>query len=213
MSIHRVSLCVAALLLISATSVLVMGMSGAPWAGGQGAVSSKRPVTLDQLTVPKDRLPDGCSLKANPPHGIFIFLSMSDTLTTNPWMGTDHRILALLRRGIDAGGQSYVGSYVGRPLPDAVLTPREESLALLKFAEGVEEGYAAVYSQAGSPESSFSGAKELTVRAVRFAGRSEMRGDTETRLGIEIGLIRAVLSGGGGVCATAIENHLKSLAQ
>ena len=124
-----------------------------------------RSVTMQDLTVPKDRLPDGCSLKViEPPHqvvatsatGVRTIRSAGSTssmqpggmsrVTLNPWTGTERRILAELRQRVDGYGAVR--------MPDAPpLTSKEMSAILLRFADGVAEGYAATYVQSEARES------------------------------------------------------------
>jgi hypothetical protein len=163
------------------------------------------PVTLQDLTVPQDRLPTGCSLKAadpDPQRVRLISPMQSAGITTNPWTGTDRRILAWLRQSVDGYGKLR--------LPDGPpLTQSQESALFLRFADGVEEGYAATYAQSGAPD--------LEVQAVRFAVAPEKRFTSPTggpnAMVIEIGSIRAVLHGHGGPCESAIDTHLKSFGK
>ena len=194
----------------AATIGLVALLSGASTNGAQDI--PQKSVTMQDLTVPNDRLPSGCGLKviappsheviAAPPGGTIRVTKPTPSMhpgglnavTANPWTGTDRRILAELRQRVDGYGQVR--------LPDGPpLTGREQSAMLLKFADGVEEGYAATYTQ--------SGGRDLGGWAVRFAAPSDDRSDLPNRY--NIGSIRAALFGDGGVCSTAIERHLNSL--
>src|SRR4029453_11743185 len=76
-----------------------------------------KPIATQDLTVPKDRLPDGCSLKTieagrqencTSAQGRPIIPPLAPTpplpppgVTTNPWIGTDRRTLAWLRQRVD----------------------------------------------------------------------------------------------------------------
>jgi hypothetical protein len=104
-----------------------------------------RPVTLTDLTVPRERLPQGCALSTAPVLGI----------PTNPWNIADPAALGSLRRSM---GEVPA-------VTDAPLTRRDASRYLSLLAEGVEEGYAAVYAQ-GDPE------QRTIVQAVRFTRRN-----------------------------------------
>jgi len=177
-----------------------------------------KPVTLQDLTVPRDRLPDGCSLKLVEPARREVISTMERGgqrvryigptpsmqpagITANPWMGTDRRILAWLRQRVDGYGELR--------LLDAPLTKREESALFLQFAEGLEEGYAATYAQ--------SGAHDLGVHAVRFALTPEKRAvfpvDRPHTLVIETGSIRAIVYGDSGPCSTVIDTYLRPLGR
>jgi hypothetical protein len=196
-------------------------------AGMSGSAQSAPPksVTMQDLTVPKDRLPAGCSLKVIEPRRTQV-LSASRApgvvtttaqvnpptpsmqparITANPWMGTDRHVLAELRRGVDGHGALR--------LPDAPpLTNSEAAVMVLQSADGVEEGYAATYAQSGN--------RDIGVWAVKFAQTPEMRldfpGDTHslrTATIITTGSIRAALFGDGGACSAAIETYLRSLGK
>jgi hypothetical protein len=180
-----------------------------------------RSVTLQELTVPQDRLPEGCTLKviepsrrevlATPAAGVQTVRFVSSTssmqprgVTLNPWTGTDRRILAELRQRVDGFGPVR--------MPDAPpLSSSETSAMLLQFADDVAEGYAATYAQ--------SDGREIGVWAVRFAtavppDRSPLPlGRRSSARTFDIGLIRATLLGDNGACAAAIETHVKSLGK
>lgn len=175
------------LLLLSATA------AAAAAAAAQGV---PRPVLpLHQLTVPKDRLPDGCSLTATQ-SGYAIGWQR---LTSNPWIGTDRAILGGLRGLIDGPGR--------RPLPDALTTSLEEAELRSALAEGVEEGYAATYEQLS--------ARALQVLAVRFAVPPEPRfrpsdGAPGAPARIALGSTWILFDGDNGACSKAIEAYLRS---
>ena len=147
-----------------------------------------RPVTLSDLTVPRERLPQGCALSEAPVLGI----------PTNPWNVADPPALASLRRSM---GEVPA-------VTDAPLTRRDASSYQLQLAEGVEEGYAAVYAQ-GDP------GQRTIVQAVRFTRRnsdptSPLKPQNAVRF--EIGRIVVVVSGDRGECFRAVEAHVKSLS-
>jgi len=179
---------------------------------------------MQDLTVPKDRLPDGCGLKVIEPSHREIVATLPDGsqrvrfigptpsmqpigVIANPWIGTDRRILAGLRQDIDGYGPLR--------LPDAPpMTSGEASALWQRFADGVEEGYAATYAQSGVM-------RDIGVRAVRFAHAPDAQFDLPTDKHsaaasvqvVDIGSIRASLVGNGGACQTAIATYLKSLAK
>jgi len=147
-----------------------------------------RPITLSDLTVPRERLPPGCALSQAPVLGI----------PTNPWNVAEPAALASLRRSM---GEVPA-------VTDAPLTRRDASAYQLLLAEGVEEGYAAVYTE-GDP------AQRTVVHAVRFTRpnsdpTSPVKPPNAVRF--EIGRIVVVVSGDRGGCFQAVEAHVKSLS-
>jgi hypothetical protein len=182
-----------------------------------GAAQGK--VAMQDLTMAQDRLPGGCSLKTiEPAHQEVVatpepgrqkisFIGPTPSMqppgiAANPWMGTDRKILAWLRGGID-------GPRLGPP--DAWWFSESPAVALQR-ANGVEEGYAATYAQSGS--------RDLGVWAVRFALAPETHLDfpqnthsTRPATVITMGLIRVALFGDGGACSTAVETYLRSLGK
>ena len=146
-----------------------------------------RPVTLTDLTVPRERLPQGCALSSAPVLGI----------PTNPWNVADPAALGSLRQSM---GEVPA-------VTDAPLTRRDASRYLSLLAEDVEEGYAAVYTQ-GDPE------QRTIVQAVRFTRRNVDPGrpaKPPTAVRFELGRIVVVVSGDRGECFQAVEAYLKSL--
>jgi hypothetical protein len=192
---------------------------------GVAQSAPSKSVTMQDLTVPQDRLPDGCSLRLIEPGWQAVSVTPAQSsrgiqfvgtitawirpqgVTVNPWTGTDRRILAELRRGVDG--------YDALPIPDAPpLTPSEASSMFAQFANGVQEGYAATYAQSGS--------RDLAVWAVRFGPapaperRLDLPGGRRSSQNIsvvDIGSIRVALFGDASVCSTAIGTYLKSLGK
>ncbi len=178
------------------------------------------PLSLAALTVPAERLPDGCGLKviepgrseviASPERGRQAVRFSGPTpsmqppgVTANPWIGADRHVLAWLRQRTDGPRKMSVPD--GGPL-----TAHEQAAFTLQYADGVEEGYAATYAQSQAPD--------IAVQAVRFAvppgrpldlGMADHPNQRTARF--EIGTIRVVLTSDGGPCANAIEAYLKSL--
>lgn len=172
-----------------------------------------RDVMLQTLTVPPERLPSGCRLSADdgfddrgvPPHGgsrIFVRNSLPAVLfgvTMNPWIGTDRPIVARIRERMESPPD----------VPDAApLSPGSAARYLLRWAEGVEEGYAASYVH---PE-----AKDTLVLALRFAATERQRphpnpAHDERISHIVIGRTVAFVYGDGSPCFRTVEAHLKSL--
>jgi hypothetical protein len=77
---------------------------------------------------------------------------------------------------------------------------------LLALADGVEEGYAAIYTEAGSNVL-------IVVYGLRFAAGEKpfYPPSTAPNHRYEIGPLDAVVSGDGGPCSQAVEAYLKSL--
>jgi hypothetical protein len=169
-----------------------------------GQVPTLPRFALQDLTVPPDRLPEGCAL--TPPNerldgnrirGVWAGLPVP----TNPWAGPDKRIIATIRQVADPSP----------PLPDALRSMREARRYSLLLAEGVEEGYAAIYSQSGS-------SRLLVVYALRLAeGESPLhrwsaaRAEDPGVVRIENGSVLVVASGDPSPCFDAIRDYLNAL--
>jgi hypothetical protein len=164
-----------------------------------------RSVTMRDLTVPADRLPAGCTLSPAPSvrDGNRVTSGLWAGFPANPWIGTDRQRLASIRELIDGPAA----------LPDGPpLDTRQLAGYRLQLADGVEEGYGAVYRHADAVAMTI-------VHAARFApGQqpSARRDFSHTRPSrnpgiITIGQIVALVSG-DGACFQAVASHLKSLA-
>lgn len=149
----------------------------ATWLVGQGQPS----IRLEDLTVPADRLPTGCELRATP-----------SLVPTNPWIGTDRGIVARIAALIE-----------GTPtLPDApALEPKEARRFFLRFADGVEEAYAATYAESGVTTSrgGRSAARDVSVFAVKYIAPEDARrvpfGRTKRPDRIVLGSIVLIVNG------------------
>ncbi|MQA28374.1 MAG: hypothetical protein GEU82_00845 [Luteitalea sp.] len=191
--------------------MLKRGLVCAAWLAGCAAGTAAQkparlPVTLQDLTVPQARLPAGCSLApiaAATDHdvargGLWAGLP----IPTNPWIGTERRLVATIRSRIDGPPRA----------PDGPpLAGRAASRYFLQSADGVEEAYAAIYRQ---PEPEL-----IVVYALRFAvagkdvdrPRYEIGPKVQTAPRIEFGPITVVVSGERGECSYAVESYLRSL--
>jgi hypothetical protein len=163
------------------------------------------PVKMQDLTVPQDRLPIGCGLSAAdsvPLDGNRIRGGLWGGLpiATNPWTGTDRLLVALIRERVESP----------RAMPDAPMLTRSELARFrLALADGVEEGYAAFYVQGE--------AEVIGVYGLRFADAERTRLYSTSRVSpatpVEIGSIRAFVSGNDGPCFQAIAAYVRSLEQ
>src|SRR5262245_30414166 len=148
-----------------------------------------KPVTMQELTVPPNRLTEGCRLKA----------ADQTALRKNPWIGSDRQMLATLRQQMD--GQRL-------RVPDAPPTLADAAALRAQLSKGVEEGYSAVYAQSAAPD--------LVVEAVRFTTPQEPSDFYERRPNvtrINIGTIQMVLFGDQRPCSKAIEGYLNGLGK
>ena len=160
---------------------------------------------LADLTVPADRLPDGCGLSPSPSirigdsqvrGGLWAGLP----ITRNPWIGTDRAIIASIHeRVIDPP-----------PIPDGP-PPTKNELARfrLRLADGVEEAYVAVYAGGGP--------SLVTVNALRYADASQLPsspGSGRLRPGALrfTGRTALAVSGDDDACLQAVVAHVRQVA-
>ena len=168
-----------------------------------------RVVTLQDLTVPGDRLPGGCALSPAASvrldgNSIRGGLWAGLRIRTNPWTGTDASVVASIRERLD-GGPPLVPD--GPPL-----TPREQARYRLRFADGIEEAYAAIYLPSNS-----SGL--VVVYGLRFPSADNAvdvwanarRSKNLSTVGLTVGPILAFVSGDGGSCFQSVVAYVKSL--
>lgn len=162
-----------------------------------------RPISMNDLTVPQDRLPAGCTLSPTASvrldgnrvrGGLWAGLP----IPINPWTGADSRVVASIRERVD--GPTLVPD---GPPP----TAREISRSRLLLADGVEEAYAGIYLMQSEP-------KLIVVYGLRFAvtKRPFYPPSTASNHRFAIGPIDVLVSGDGGQCSQAVEAYLKSLA-
>jgi hypothetical protein len=164
-----------------------------------------RPIALQDLTIPKDHLPASCALppgdsNRQPDGRISGGQWAGLPITTNPWMGTDRRVIASIRDRVDPPP----------PVTDAPLTAAEASRYFLRLADGVEEGYAAVYLQEGSNDSVVVSALKFAATERPFYTSTDAKASPRPTTRIEIGPIVAVVTG-SGECFQALEAYLRSL--
>lgn len=157
--------------------------------------SAQSAVRLQDLTVPQERLPPGCTVSSDAPAGLQV--------ATSPWVGEDTPILASIRQRVGPSPR----------VPDGPPgTPRQVAQIHREWTRDIEEGYAAVYRQA-APEL-------VIVYGLRFSGTAgveqvlrDTRRQTSPRvIRVAIGRIFAVVHGDAGPCAQAIGAYFTSLA-
>jgi hypothetical protein len=158
-------------------------------------------VTLRALTVPAERLPPGCAL--SPTAAVRAALAPAvSPIRENPWVGTDAPVRAMIRERIDGP--------VVTPDPPG-LTRKELATFRLHLADGVDEAYAAVYTQAESrPVVVYAMKLDDAARTVNSASDDGTVGNPGI-IRVTLGSIVAMATGDGGSCFQAVAAHLKSL--
>jgi hypothetical protein len=163
------------------------------------------PVALQDLTVPSNRLPDGCELLPvsairTDENRIRLSLMLGLWTAANPWVGTERSALASI-------GERVEGMPAGPDGPP--LDRREHAQFRLRMADGIDEGYAAVYGRAENDI--------VIVYAARFAKlptddafRLQPRRQSNA-LRMTFGRIVTLVEGGPNHCLEAVEKHLRSL--
>jgi hypothetical protein len=170
--------------------------------------SATAPTTLDRLTVPADRLPAGCGLRAAPnpgapriDDGTVVAFQMEPP--TNPWVTSRRGDVAQVRRMVDG---------MPRQLDGPPLGGQQAALFDSAWSEHLLDAYQAKYDALGS---------QVMVAAVRFgdaalaarepAGLRRRQAGVSERLVIGPIAIRVSASRSDS-CYGAILAHLKSLA-
>jgi hypothetical protein len=170
-----------------------------------------RAIAMQDLTIPPERLPSGCGLQklpepTAPTKSAIVTRGVAKSLpfmTSNPWVGADPHALAYIRQVMD-----------GPPVfPDeAPLTKADATRFFLRYAEGIEQGYAADYLQ--------SDGRLLAVHALKFTSLEDAtrprRPDASTGprvTRVDIGSIVAIVYGDTGVCTKTIVAHLTALGR
>jgi hypothetical protein len=161
------------------------------------AQPAPRLVALQELTVPAAQLPDGCALKAETRGTMTVF-----GFPGNPWIGDDRQTLARMRERAE-----------GSPdVPDGPpLTRAAQARFQARLADGVEEGYSAVYAQAGE--------RDIVVHALRFAPtEKQYTALAQPRARYHPPLTRidhwpvvVFFYGSGSDCSAAVARHLTGL--
>jgi hypothetical protein len=191
--------------MIKAT-VLRLAMS-IPMASSAAIGVLPRLTAMQELTVPKARLPAGCALSPAPSvhldgNTIRGGLWAGLPIATNPWAGSDASLMASLREHLDPP-----------LLPDGPPLSRGESARYrLRLADDIEEAYAAIYLQSeSSPLVVVYGLRFASAEmALEFWGHARASRNPRA-VGIAIGPIVAVIEGDGGQCFQAVGAYVKSL--
>ena len=178
---------------------------------GQGMPS--RRVALQELTVPAAGLPTGCRVPAKSSERstastgerVHSGLWTGLPITANPWAGSDRAIVAAIRERMEGAPR----------LPDGPpLSMRDAARHRLELADGVEEAYAAIYSQGES-------ADLIVVYGLRFDdvhSRADTRWISSPRenpraIRLALGPLAVAVHGDGGACFQAVANHVRGLAR
>jgi hypothetical protein len=194
---------------------------------GAGRLMAK---PMPDLTVPATRLPPDCAL-APQSHFEPVVVSQSGGVTVkrinpnvtanlppdhpvNPWVGSDVQSVGWLRSRMSFEGHTPAFAFEPaitdprqvqnlQQAPDGPIPLRRPDWS--EQAEGLAEGYSAVYLA--------SGARELAVRAVRISPDASPRPSfPKAPNAVKIGSdVVAVIEPDTGPCATAIQTYLKHL--
>jgi hypothetical protein len=172
---------------------------------GEGLRGEPSLRSLAELTLPSEQGGVACSLiDANAPDGSVLGSVWGRlSIRANPWTGTDPAVMAsIVERMIDRV-----------PVPDGPpLSARELAAFRLRYADGVEEGYAAVYRQS---EMGFVQVFAVRTRAGTASRAARTPTDKSNRRAyrIDIGPVIAVVHGDPGPCFSRIVTHLQGLAR
>jgi hypothetical protein len=179
--------------------------------GGAVAGSARSWQTLSTPTVPPMALPNGCALKqpASKPvpiagGGVTVIQGgPSSPFPTNPWSGTDRRIVTTVREAID-----------GEPrMPDGPPLEARDAAALeLKLADNVLQAYHAAYASAdGSQTEVFAVTFNDSTLAKPEPLSATMNPSPEFRSRFVRGSTVVVVSGSRSECFRAVKGYIRSL--
>jgi hypothetical protein len=170
-----------------------------------------RIVSLNDLTVPPDRLPAGCTLLPSASERTDDRLVRGGSwagvsINTNPWTGIDRDVIVAIRTRME-----------GVPAePDGPPLSRAEAARFLQhLADGVDEAYVALYRPTESANES------ITVYGSRLAHvednpfdrvRRQAPSDGSIATRVTIGSIVAAVHGTRNRCSEAIAAYLGTLA-
>lgn len=179
--------------------------------GGAVAGPARSWQTLSTLRVPPTALPSDCALKqpaAKPAPitrgGVTAIRAVpSSPFPTNPWSGTDRKIVTTVRKAIDGAPR----------MPDGPpLDARDAAAFELKLADNVLEAYHAAYSSAdGSQTEVFA----IAFNDSTLAKPEPLSATMNPPLGLRSRFVRAstvvVVSGSRSECFRAVDAYIRSL--
>jgi hypothetical protein len=161
---------------------------------------------LGDLTVPPDRLPSNCALSPTSTvrtgNQLRSGLWASLPISSNPATSSEPGVVVAIRERIEGP----------RVTPDPpALSQRSLARFRMQLAEGIDEGYAAVYLEADSQDL-------IVVYGLRFedagAAAEFWKGAAAAKnprlTGVLAGAMIAVATGPRGACLTAVGAHVKS---
>ena len=176
-------------------TTIVLSMSLAVVANG-AQTNRPGPPTLQELTVPVERLPPGCILSRSNLAGLRI--------PSNPWRGTDRPLVASIRERIDGPAN----------MPDGPpLSASEATRYRLHFADGVEEAYAAIYEQSSGELIVVYGFRLVSGEQRLENSERQSQADNPSVIRVAIGPMAAMVQGDGGPCFNVVGAHLTSLSK
>ena len=179
--------------------------------GGADADSARSWPTLSTLTVPPTTLPSGCALKQPAPKpapiargGVTVIQGgPSSPFPTNPWSGTDRRIVTTVREAIEGAPR----------MPDGPPLEARDAAALeLKLADNVLEAYHAAYASAdGSQTEVFA----VTFNDSTLAKPESLSASMNPPPGLRSRFVRGstvvVVSGSRSECFRAVNEYIRSV--
>lgn len=170
------------------------------------AALAQKPSGLADLTVPGERLSTGCRLSPTPSvklEGNRVRGGLWAGLPGNPWIGSDAAQVARI---------ASVFNPPARMSDGPPLNSHDAALFRLRLADGIEDGYEAVYVSGDTTVMNIVyGLRFPTPAAARlFFQQSRFALDPNA---VQAGSVVALLAGPAGDCHDAVLGHLKSLAQ
>ena len=166
---------------------------------GLTAMRGQARLALEALTVPPNRLPEGCAM----PPSDYIQLSANRVqgglwaglpITSNPWIGADRKIVAAVRDRVAAPSR----------LPDGPpLSGGELRRFRLQLAADVAEAYAGVYYD----EANGSGSVVYAARFTRTPVPESTRGSRDALRIVHNDTV--VVVSGSGPCFEAVAGYVK----
>lgn len=167
---------------------------------GGGAQTVPAPLPMSALQVPAAALPSGCVLSpaaSESANGRFRGgLWANLPIGTNPWFGSDAEVIATIRERIRMVPMT----------PDIPATRSEAARYRQSLANGIDEGYAAVYRGPGIDL--------IVVYALRPRAGQVLNGPgAGIAERFDVGGLIVRMVGTSDTCAPAIAGHLRSLTR